>query len=56
MSLEKKIPRKSGKRITVDLTAPAREEFERLERITGYTTAQLFQYALTQTRYLIEHY
>jgi hypothetical protein len=39
-----------SRRVTIDLTPAAAEEVERLKAITGFTTANLFRFALTLLR------
>jgi hypothetical protein len=43
-----------GKRITVELAPAADNELERLRKVTGCTTGQLFRYALSLLRIYVE--
>jgi hypothetical protein len=39
-----------GRRVTIDLSAAAAQEVDRLRSVTGLTTADLFRYALALVR------
>lgn len=45
---------KKGRRVTIDLTPAATREVDRLRRITGATTADLFRNAMTLLRIYIQ--
>ena len=42
--------RPKGRRVSIDLTEPATREVDRLRRITGLSTADLFRHALALFR------
>ena len=43
-----------GRRVTIDLTAAAASEVDRLTKQTGLTTADVFRYALTVFRFYVD--
>jgi hypothetical protein len=45
---------KKGRRVTIDLTPGATAEVDRLTKLTGLTTADVFRYALTVFRIYVD--
>ncbi|MCI0641333.1 MAG: hypothetical protein L0Y72_29695 [Gemmataceae bacterium] len=43
-----------GRRVTIDLTAAAASEVDRLRALTGLTTADVFRYALSLFRIYVD--
>lgn len=43
-----------GRRITIDLTRAAADELDKLKRVTGLTTAELFRYAFALLRIYVQ--